>query len=194
MRSSTNSRSRRKVARHRIAALVPSIELDRSGRPRNRARLIGADGTLLAIFEKTGLTRPEQTWFATGDVARRRSFALGGLRFGVLFCIELDEPAERYVDEPVDAVLWPAYWGHGEPFDWTAAGPHEACARMRDRASVWRAPLLQANFRRPEAHLREQAGTVLGGSVAVAIDSSLLHPFEPHRAQPLLIEMAPAVR
>ena len=65
---------------------------------------------------------------------------------------------------------------------------------MRDRARVWRAPLLQANFRRPEAHPREQAGTVLGGSVAVAIDSSLLHPFEPHRAQPLLVEMAPAVR
>ena len=121
------------MARHRIAALVPSIELDRSGRPRNRARLIGADGTLLAIFEKSGLTRPEQTWFATGDVARRRSFALRGLCFCVLFCSELDEPAERYVDEPVDAVLWPAYWGHGEPF-------------------------------------------------------------EPHRAQPLLVEMAPAVR
>ncbi len=177
------------AARHRVATLMPSIELDRSDRPRNRARLFDAEGVQRACFEKTGLTRPEQTWFATGEIERPRTFTLGGMRFGVLFCIELDDPAARYVHEPVDAMLWPAIWGHGEPFDWSAAGPLDAYERMRSRARAWNAPVLQANFRRPDTPPPAYNGSVLGGSVAVAADGTLLRPFEPFRSQPLCIDL-----
>ena len=40
------------IARHNVAALVPSIELDRPGRPRNRARLFDADGLQRTCFSR----------------------------------------------------------------------------------------------------------------------------------------------
>jgi predicted amidohydrolase len=177
------------VARHRISALVPSIELDRSGRPRNRARLVAPDGALRAVFEKNGLTRSEELWFAAGDRPRRRVFECAGLRWGVLFCIEFKAPPAQYIDEPVDAVLWPSYLGHADPFDWASPGPHDGNATMRALARAWNAPLLLANTRRPEADPRHGDQVVLGGSLAVAPDGTLLHPFEPHRREPILVAL-----
>lgn len=177
------------AARHRIAALVPSIELDRSGRPRNRARLFDAEGVQRACFEKQGLTRSEELWFAASDAPRTRTFGLHGRRFGVVFCIELDAPHDRWFKEPVDAVLFPGYWGYAEAFDWSGPGPHNGQATMRERARQWNAPLLQANARRPEVDPRRGDQTLLGGSLAVAPDGTLLHPFEPHRREPILVAL-----
>lgn len=177
------------VARHRVAALVPTIELDACGRPRNRARLFGADGTLRALFEKSGLTPSEQQWFVTGTRTWPRTFELGGVHFGVLFCDELNQGARRFVDAPVHALLWPGYWGHGDPFDWAADGPHEAYARMRACARDFGVPLLQINSRRPEADAPGQNIVVLGGSLAVGADGALLQPFEPHRREPIVITL-----
>lgn len=177
------------VARHRVAALVPSIELDRSGRPRNRARLFGADGEPRACFEKQGLTRSEELWFVASDAPRTRTFELHGRRFGVVFCIELDAPHDRWFAPPVDAVLFPGYWGYAEDFDWASPGPHHGNATMRERARQWNAPLLQANARRPELDPRRGDRTILGGSLAVAPDGSLLHPFEPHRREPIVVAL-----
>lgn len=177
------------VEHHRVAALVPSIELDAAGRPRNRARLFGADGRQRACFEKTGLTASEQLWFVAGTHPRQRHFMLDGRRFGLVFCREIEDPAGQYVCEPVDAVLWPSYWGHGDPFDWSTPGPHDAYARMRDRVRAWNAPLLLVNHRRPDSGGRVQNITVGGGSFAVAPDGRLLHPFEPHRAEPLFVQL-----
>jgi predicted amidohydrolase len=175
-------------AKHRIAAFVPSTELDRSGRPRNRARVFDAQGVLRAAFEKQGLTRSEELWFAASDTPRTRTFELEGRRFGVVFCIELDALPERWFPrERVDAVLFPGYWGYAENFDWSSPGPHNGQATMRERARQWNAPLLQANTRRPEVDPRRGDQTLLGGSLAVAPDGSLLHPFEPHRREPILV-------
>jgi predicted amidohydrolase len=185
---------RRLVATHRIAALLPSTELDRCGRPRNRARLFAADGAVHACFEKRQLTASEQRWFTASQTPRRRWFELDGRRFGVVFCVELEEAADAHLDVPVDAVLWPAYWGHGEPLDWADDGPHGAYATMRDRARRWNAPLLLANARRPETDAASQDKlTQLGGSLAVAADGTLLHPFEPRRERPLLIDIGPQI-
>jgi predicted amidohydrolase len=180
---------RAQVAQHGVSALVPTIELDACARPRNRARLFAAEGTLRALFEKTGLTPSEQQWFVTGTRDWPRTFELDGRRFGVLFCDELNQGARRFIDAPVDALLWPGYWGHGDPFDWASDGPHEAYARMRACAKDFGAPLLQVNGRRPEADAPGQNIVVLGGSVAVAPDGRLLHPFEPHRREPILVEL-----
>lgn len=179
------------AARHRIAAFVPSTELDRSGRPRNRARLFDAQGVQRAAFEKQGLTRSEELWFAASDTPRTRTFELNGHRFGLVFCIELDAPPGRWFREPVDAVLFPGYWGYADPFDWSSPGPHNGNAQMRERARQWNAPLLQANMRRPEVDPRRGDQTILGGSLAVAPDGTLLHPFEPHRREPILVELQP---
>jgi predicted amidohydrolase len=178
------------VAQHRVATLLPSTELDRCGRPRNRARLFATDGRLHACFEKHHLTPSEQRWFAASDAPRRRWFDLGGRRFGVVFCVELQDAAEAHFDVAVDAVLWPAYWGHGEPMDWASEGPHCANATMRERARAWNAPLLLVNTRRAEADVRAaDSKTTLGGSLAVAPDGTLLHAFEPRREQPLLVAL-----
>jgi predicted amidohydrolase len=178
------------AARHGVAAFVPSTEFDRAGRPRNRARLFDAHGTQRAAFEKQGLTRSEELWFAASDTPRQRSFELHGRRFGVVFCIELKAAPERWFSERVDAVLFPGYWGFADPFDWSTPGPHNGNATMRERARQWRAPLLQANTRRCEVDPKHGDQTVLGGSLAVAPDGSLLHPFEPHRREPLLVHLA----
>ena len=177
------------AARHGIAAFMPSTELDRSGRPRNRARLFDAQGVQRACFEKQGLTRSEELWFAASDTPRRRVFDLGGRRFGVVFCIELKATHDRWFNEPVDGVLFPGYWGYGEPFDWSTPGPHGGDATMRERARQWNAPLLHANTRRDEVAPRRGDQTVLGGSLAVAPDGTLLHPFEPHRREPILVRL-----
>jgi predicted amidohydrolase len=181
------SQVRALAAKHRIAAFVPSTELDRSARPRNRARLFDARGVQCAAFEKQGLTRSEELWFAAGDTPRARTFDLGGLRFGVVFCIELNAASGRWFWEPVDAVLFPGYWGFADPFDWSTPGPHNGNATMRERARQWNAPLLQANTRRPEVDAPRGDQTVLGGSLAVAPDGRLMHPFEPHRRDPLFV-------
>lgn len=177
------------AATHRIAAFVPSTELDRSGRPRNRARLFDAHGVQRAAFEKQGLTRSEELWFAASDTPRTRTFDLDGLRFGVVFCIELMAPHDRWFTGPVDAALFPGYWGFGDPFDWSQPGPHGGDATMRERARQWNAPLLQANTRRDEHDPRRGDQTLLGGSLAVAPDGSLLNPFEPHRRDPILVTL-----
>jgi predicted amidohydrolase len=177
------------AAKHHVAALVPSIELDRSGRPRNRARLFDRDGILRACFEKQGLTRSEELWFAASDTPRTRVFTFEGRRFGVLFCIEFKAPASRYVGEPIDAVLWPSYLGHADPFDWSSAGPHDGNAAMRALARAWNAPLLLANTRRPEVDPRIGDQVVIGGSLAVAPDGPLLCPFDPHQREPILVEL-----
>lgn len=185
------AQAQRLVALHGVATLLPSTELDRCGRPRNRARLFAADGTLRACFEKHHLTPSEQRWFAASDVPRQRWFDLGRRRFGVVFCVELEDAADAHFDGAVDAVLWPAYWGHGEPMDWHGEGAYGANATMRDRARAWNAPLLLANMRRTEPETpAPESKTTLGGSLAVAHDGTLLHAFEPHRERPLLIELA----
>lgn len=177
------------VARHGITVLLPSIELDRSGRPRNRARLFAPDGALRAVFEKHGLTSSERRWFVAGDRHWPRSFGLDGWRFGVLFCDELNQGARHFVWEPIDVLLWPGYWGHGEPFDWASEGPHGSYARARTCAKDLDVLLLQVNCRRPDVDPPGQNIVVLGGSLAVAPDGNLLHPFEPHRREPLLIPL-----
>jgi predicted amidohydrolase len=180
----------RLVARRGVATLMPSTELDRSGRPRNRTRLFAADGTPRACLEKHHLTPSEQRWFAASDAPRRRWFDLGGHCFGVVFCVELQDAADAHFDVPVDAVVWPAYWGHGEPMDWVSDGPYCANATMRDRARTWNAPLLLANTRRTAADTpAPESKTTLGGSLAVAPDGMPLHAFEPCRERPLLIEL-----
>ena len=156
-------------------------------RPRNRARVFASDGTLRAVFEKQGLTPSEKLWFVSGPREWPRSFTLGSLRFGVLFCDELNQGVNRFVREPVDALLWPGYWGHEDSLYWPGAGAHEAHDKIRACAKAVNAPLLQANFRRPEENPARQNVVVMGGSLAVAPDGSLLHPFEPHRREPLLV-------
>lgn len=180
----------RSVERHRISALVPSIEFDACTRPRNRARLFAPDGTLRATFEKTGLTPSEKLWFVAGTQQRTRTFLLEGLRFGVLFCDELNQGAEHFVHEPVNALLWPGYWGQQDPLDWPSAGAHGAHTKVRACARAFKAPLLQANFRRVELNPARQNVVVMGGSLVVAPDGSMLHPFEPHRREPLLVVLA----
>jgi predicted amidohydrolase len=186
------AQTQRLAARHGVATLMPSIELDHSGRPRNRARLFAADGMLRACFEKHHLTPSEQRWFAASDAPRRRWFDLDDHRFGVVFCVELQDAPDAHIDVAVDAVLWPAYWGHGEPMDWASEGPFCANATMRDRARVWNAPLLLVNTRRTETDTpTPESKTTLGGSLAVAPDGTLLHAFEPRRLAPLLIALPP---
>jgi predicted amidohydrolase len=177
----------RSVARHGITALVPTIELDACLRPRNRARLFACDGTLRALFEKTGLTPSETLWFVAGTQPRTRTFALDGLRFGVIFCDELNQGAERFVQEAVDALLWPSYWGNEDPLDWSGGGAHDGHTKVRACARDLTAPLLQANFRRADVDPARQNVVVMGGSLVVAPDGALLHPFEPHRREPLLV-------
>jgi predicted amidohydrolase len=177
------------VARHGVSALAPSIELDRSTRPRNRARLFAADGTLRAVFEKSGLTPSEKLWFEASLREWPRSFGVGGLRFGVLFCDELNQGVHRFVDGPIDALPWPGSWGYDEHLDWLRAGAHDSHTKMRACARAMNAPLLQANYRRPELNPARQNIVVMGGSLAVAPDGTLLHPFEPHRREPLLVAL-----
>jgi hypothetical protein len=86
-------------------------------------------------------------------------------------------------------VLFPGYWGYAESFDWSTPGPHGGQATMRERARQWNAPLLQANTRRPEVEPRRGDQTILGGSLAVAPDGTLLCPFEPHRREPVLVKL-----
>jgi predicted amidohydrolase len=108
-----------------------------------------------------------------------------------VFCVELEDAADAHIDVAVDAVLWPAYWGHGEPMDWASEGPYCANATMRDRARAWNAPLLLANTRRTGSDVfAPESKTTLGGSLAVAPDGTLLHAFEPRRERPLLVELA----
>jgi predicted amidohydrolase len=183
------AQAQRLVVRHGVATLLPSTELDRSGRPRNRARLFAADGMPRATFEKTGLTPSERLWFVAGTSMRRRTFLLDGLRFGVLFCDEINQGADRFVTEPVDAMLWPGYWGYEDAFDWEGAGAHDCHTTLRTCAHTFNAPLLQANYRRADVEPTRQNVVVMGGSLAVAPDGTLLHAFEPRRRQPLLIKL-----
>ena len=47
-----------------------------------------------------------------------------------------------------------------------------------------------SNFRRPDENPPRQNVVVMGGSLAVAPDGTLLHSFEPQRREPLLIRVA----
>jgi predicted amidohydrolase len=74
--------------------------------------------------------------------------------------------------------------------EWASEGAYAAHTTMRERARTWNAPLLLANTRRAgEQVSTPESKTVLGGSLAVAPDGTLLHAFEPLREEPLLIEL-----
>lgn len=178
------------AARHRIALLAPLIWIDRFGRPRNRAVLIARDGTLMRLFDKHTLTASEQHYFAPVAVQRDRCFELHGARFAVLFCIELMDAATQHFDAPIDAVLWPGYWGFEEPFNWHSAGKAGTYDRLRAHARAWNAPIWQINYVRPAEATASEQGTWLGGQLAVVPSGELRARHDPWATSPMLVQLS----
>jgi predicted amidohydrolase len=183
------SRLQSLAARHHIALFAPLTWIDRFGRPRNRALLIAADGAVLRLFEKATPTPSERRYFTSTAVQRDRCFTLEDQRFAVLFCIELMDAATQHFDGPIDAVLWPGYWGFEEPFDWARPGKEGAHDQLRAHARTWNAAILQINFVRPADAVPSEQGTWLGGQLVVDARGALLARHDPLAAAPLLVTL-----
>jgi predicted amidohydrolase len=175
--------------RHRIALLAPLAWIDRFGRPRNRALLIAANGALLRLFEKATPTPSERRYFTSVALQRDRCFTLEDQRFAVLFCIELMDAAMQHFDGPIDAVLWPGYWGFEEPFDWASAGKDGTHDQLRAQARAWNAAILQINFVRPADAAQSEQGTWPGGQLLVDAAGQLRARHGPSAASPMLVTL-----
>lgn len=73
----------------------------------NSAVAIGADGGVLALCEKSGLTASEQRYFAPGRVRQR--FSIGDVPCCAIFCREIRDLQElRHELEGTRVVFWPS--------------------------------------------------------------------------------------
>ncbi len=135
-----------------LAVVLPSARLD-GDEAINSGWWLGA-GLERSRFDKTGLTESERLYFTAPESPGVRVVEVGGARFGVLICREVDDDPERYLgDDPPDVVLWPGYWGWDAEDGWDPeVGGAYALTRRLER------PLLQATFSRNEGTTHRGAG------------------------------------
>jgi hypothetical protein len=69
-----------------------------------------------------------------------------GSRIGVVVCVEAELEPWVHVDpeNPVDALIWPCFWGHDEKLGWDQ-GSKTDDLDVKKNVSLWRIPLIQAN-------------------------------------------------
>lgn len=102
---------------HDITIVAGMVEAA-GDRVRNTLVAVSAAG-LLAAYRKQHLYdafgQTESDWIAPGDLGEPETFALGGLRFGLMTCYDLRFPevARTLVDAGADAIVVPAEWVRG---------------------------------------------------------------------------------
>ncbi|GAA5199438.1 carbon-nitrogen hydrolase family protein [Microbacterium jejuense] len=104
---------------HDVVVVAGLLEKAGDGRRvRNTVVAVGAGG-LIAHYRKLHLYdafgQRESDWVEPGDLAPPLTFALGGLRFGLMTCYDLRFPevGRQLVDAGADVLLVPAEWVRG---------------------------------------------------------------------------------
>lgn len=151
-----------------VAVGAPSFE---HGRRYNSHLLIDEQGVLQARVHKAGLTAPEATFFAPGQV--RPSATLAGLRCSAVICREvedLDAVCASLADDPPALLFWP-----GQMRPDPAKPPAEPPLHVQDAMALARASgawIVQTNW--PNALNRPDESAETGASAVVAPDGRLL--------------------
>lgn len=174
-RSSIRRAIDRVRARCRALALpavvgTPFFPADGEGAVWNAAVAVGADGEVLAVCPKVGLTESERAFFHAGTT--RPTFALNAVSCGVLLCREArDAEQARASLAGVRVAFWPgAVAWHDErpthPENVVTREIASACARTLG------AHLVQCNW--PNS-LNDPQTRGMGGSLVVAPRGEVLH-------------------
>ena len=81
----------------------------------------------------------------------KRSFFVNGVKFGILICREMQDPAFKYFTKKSlpDVILWPSYWGWKYHMKWSPILKKECkkdkCYQLINRI---KRPLIQINMSR----------------------------------------------
>ncbi len=106
------------AAEHGATIVAGMVERADAGRIRNTLVAVDASGILAAyrkqhLYDAFGQTESE--WIEPGELGPAATFAVGGLRFGLMTCYDLRFPevARTLVDAGADALVVPAEWVRG---------------------------------------------------------------------------------
>lgn len=130
------------AAAHKLCVVLPSgVMLDDA---RYNVAFVLRDGPRLSIF-KRGLT-PSELGFFSAPATSDRSFLCRGYRCAVLICAEAEQPAWSHLDQNVDLVLWPGYWGWSLDEPWAELREGGSPCPLFANQRQWARPMIQSNF------------------------------------------------
>ncbi len=115
-------------------------------------------------FYKIGLTDSEKSFFSVPENLLTKNFDINGFKYGLLICKEAQENPWAYVDDSIDFIIWPGYWGWTTDFNWS-----EKDNQVFTNCSKWQRPLIQANFSGNDLGQRTGAGPE---GLSIIVDSS----------------------
>jgi predicted amidohydrolase len=91
----------------------------------------------IKVYDKRGLTDSESSFFEEGRV-HNRVLEIKNKKIGLLICREVEDSHDTYMQERVDFILWPTYWGRelDEPVS----------SLLLKNQKKWQAALFQSNY------------------------------------------------
>lgn len=96
-------------------------------------------------FFKMGLTDSEKQFFSIPERATAKVLAAQSFKYGLLICKEAQQDAWAYIDENVDFIIWPGYWGWTKDFTWQEHDDNKDNLVFLNSAK-WKRPIVQSNF------------------------------------------------
>jgi predicted amidohydrolase len=96
-------------------------------------------------FFKIGLTESEKQFFSVPEKPGEKVLNINGFRCGLLICKEAQEETWSYIDDEVDFIVWPGYWGWTQEFTWQEKDDGiDNLVYMN--STKWKCPIIQSNF------------------------------------------------
>lgn len=96
-------------------------------------------------FFKIGLTDSEKQFFSVPENTTTKVLTTQGFNYGLLICKEAQQDPWTYIDENVDFIIWPGYWGWAKDFAWQEQDENKDNLVFLNSVK-WKRPIIQSNF------------------------------------------------
>ena len=137
----------------------------------NTHLFVGADGSLVGMVSKIGLTAPEATFFSPGT--GRPTIHINGINFSAVICREIEDEAQvlpQLTGTGVDVILWPGQM-RPDP-EKPPQDPPAHVVQAQDLARNISAYVIQTNW--PNALNRPEESKDTGHSVCISPSGEVL--------------------